>query len=181
MWKSSSILQPFSLFRHLVLKPNAEQEDDNAARWLLWTEFAAKALVVTTPADATCLRAFFHEYRDMTRGETLRVLAVMRARYDNLKEDFLYTTDLVASWMTTDRAAQAGCDVKWEGQIFVHQGVPVIGDEVSVRITTVTYDTASSDSVASVLAYFAGAQRLFGATTYPGGEIRRENDMDKFC
>ena len=117
----------------------------------------------------------------MTRGETLRVLAVMRARHDNLKEDFLYTTDLVASWMTTDRAAQAGCDVKWEGQIFVHQGVPVIGDEVSVRITTVTYDTASSDSVASVLAYFAGAQRLFGATTYPGGEIRRENDMDKFC
>jgi len=53
--KSSSILQSFSLFRHLVRKPRAEQEDDNAARWSLWTEFAAKALVVTTPADATSL------------------------------------------------------------------------------------------------------------------------------
>ena len=103
--KSSSILHPFSPFRHLVLKPRAEQENDNTARWSLWTEFAARALVVTTPADVMSLRAFFHEYRDMTRGETLRVLAVMRARHDNLKEDFPYTTDLVAIWMTTDRAA----------------------------------------------------------------------------
>jgi len=170
--KSSSIPQPFSLFRHLVRKPWAEQEDDNAARWSLWTEFAAKALVVTAPADVTSLRAFFHEYRDMTRGETLRALAVMRARHDNLKEDFPYTTDLLGSWMTTDQAVQVGCDVKLEGQIFVQQGVPVIDNEVSVRITTVTYDAASSDSVASVLACFAGAQRLFGATTYPGGETR---------
>ena len=78
--------------------------------------------------------------------------------------------------MTTDRAAQTGCDVKWEGQIFVQQAVPVIGDGASMRTTTVTYDTVSSDSVASVLACFAGAQRLFGATNYPGGEIRREHD-----
>jgi len=67
----------------------------------------------------TSLRAFFHEHRDMTRGETLGVLAVMRARHDNLEEDFPCTTDLLRSWMTTDRADQTGCDVKWEGQIFV--------------------------------------------------------------
>jgi len=89
------------------------------ARWSLWTEFAAEAHVVTAPADVTSLRAFFHEHRDMTRGETLRVLAVMRERHDNLKEDFPYTTHLLKSWMTTDRAAQTRCDVKWEGQIFV--------------------------------------------------------------
>ena len=112
----------------------------------------------------------------MTRGETLRVLAVIKARHYNLKADFPYTTDLLKSWMTTDRAAQTGCDVKWEGHIFVQQAVPVIGDEASMRTTTVTYDTASSDSVASVLACFAGAQRLFGATNYSGGEIRREHD-----
>ena len=87
---------------------------------------------MTAPADVTSLRAFFHEHRDVTRGETLRVLAVMRARHDNPKEDFPYTTDLVKSWMTTDRAAQTGCDVKWEGQIFVQQGVAVISDEASV-------------------------------------------------
>jgi len=52
----------------------------------------------------------------------------------------------------------------------------VIGDEASVRTMTVTYDAASSDSVASVLACFAGAQRLFGATNYPGCETRREHD-----
>ena len=57
----------------------------------------------------------------------------------------------------------------------MQQGNPVIGDEASVRTTTVTYDAASSDSVASVLACFAGAQRLFGATTYSGGETRREH------
>ena len=87
---------------------------------------------MTAPTDVTSLRAFFHEHRDMTRGETLRVFAVMRARHDNLKEDFPYTTNLLGSWMTTDRAAQTGCDVKWEGQIFVQQGNPVIGDEASV-------------------------------------------------
>jgi len=176
VWKSNCIPQPFSLFCHLVHKLWAEQEDDNVARWSLWTEFAAKAHVVTAPADVTSLRAFFHEHRDMTRGETLGVLAVMKARHDNLKEDFPYTMDLLRSWMTTNRAAQTGCDVKWEGQIFVQQGVPVISDEASVRTTTVTYDTASSDSVASVLASFAGAQRLFGATNYSGGETRREHD-----
>ena len=52
----------------------------------------------------------------------------------------------------------------------------MIGDEASVRTMTVTYDAASSDSVASVLACFAGAQRLFGATNYSGGETRREHD-----
>jgi hypothetical protein len=176
VWKSNCIPQPFSLFRHLVRKLWAEQEDDNVARWSLWTEFAAKAHVVTAPADVTSLRAFLHEHRDMTRGEILGVLAVMKTRHDNLKEDFPYTTDLFRSWMTTDRAAQTGCDVKWEGQIFVQQGMPVIGDETSVRTTTVTYDAASSDSVASVLACFPGAQRLFGATNYPGGETRREHD-----
>jgi len=108
VWKSSSIPQPFSLFRHLVRKLWAEQEDDNAARWSLWTEFALKALVVTTPADVTSLRAFFHEYRDMTRGETLRVFAVMRARHDNLKEDFPYTTNLLGSWMTKLGAMSSG-------------------------------------------------------------------------
>jgi len=154
------------------------------ARWSLWTEFAVKAHIATAPADVTSSRAFFHEHRDMTRGETLRVIVVMRARYDNSKEDFPYTTDLFKSWMTTNQAAQTGCDVKWEGQIFVQQSVSVIGDEASVRTTTVTYDAASSDSVASVLACLAGAQRLFGATNYPSGETRRELDSvlsDEFC
>ena len=108
VWKSNCIPQPFSLFRHLVRKLWVEQEDENLARWSLWTEFAAKAHAVTAPADVTSLRAFFHEHRDMTRGETLRVPAVMRARHDNLKEDFPYTTDLLKSWITTNRAAQTG-------------------------------------------------------------------------
>jgi len=101
VWKSNCIPQP-----HLVRKLWAEQEDDDVARWALWTEFAAKTHVVTAPTNVTSLRAFFHEHRDMTRGETLRVLAVMRARRGNLKADFLYTVVLLKSWMTTDRAAQ---------------------------------------------------------------------------
>jgi len=178
VWKSNCIQQPLSLFRHLVRKRWAEQEDDDVARWALWTEFAGKARVVTAPADVTSLQAFFHEHRDMTRGETLRVLAVTKARHDNLKADFPYTTDLLKSWMTTDRAAQTGCDDKWEGHIFVQQAVPVIGDEASMRTTTVTYDTASSDSVASVLACFAGAQRLERQITLA---VKFEGNMTVSC
>ena len=35
VWKSNRIPQPFSLFRHLVRKLWAKQEDDDVARWAL--------------------------------------------------------------------------------------------------------------------------------------------------